>query len=74
MVDLTLEENIDIMAEVMLSKDLHLMATRGFKLTGTTIALDGTEDDMVTREAGVFWRELGMRAEVDAAVADVERR
>ena len=74
LVDLTLEENIDIMAEVMLSKDLHLMATRGFKLTGTTIALDGTEDDMVTREAGVFWKELGMRAEVDAAVADVERR
>ena len=29
---------------------------------------------MVTREAGVFWKELGMRAAVGAAVADVERR
>ena len=35
MVDLTAEENIDIMIEVMSDLGLHLKASRGYKYTGT---------------------------------------
>ena len=72
MVDLTPEENIDIMIEVMSDLNLHLKACRGFKYTGTTVALDGTEDAKICREAKDFWGELGMRKIIDSAVAEVE--
>ena len=72
MVDLTPEENIDIMIEVMSDLSLHLKATAGYKYTGTTVALDGTEDTSICREAKDFWEELGMRKIIDSAVAEVE--
>ena len=74
LVDLTREENIDIMIEVMADLDLHLKACTGYKYTGTTVALDGREDGMIVREAKEFWEELEMRKKVDAAVADFERK
>eukprot|EP00959_Pyramimonas_sp_CCMP1952_P462837 9483906-Pyramimonas_sp.AAC.1 len=36
LVDLTKQENVDIMAEVMRDRELHLQACRGCKLTGAT--------------------------------------
>ena len=72
MVDLTEEENIDIMIEVMSDLRLHLQASKGYKYTGTTVALDGSEDNMICREAKTFWLELGMRKIINDAVADVE--
>ena len=74
LVDLTREENIDIMIDVMGELDLHLKACKGYKYTGTTVALDGREDGMIVREAKEFWEELEMRKKVDAAVADVESK
>ena len=35
MCELTIEENIDLMIQVMSNMELHLTASRGYKLTGT---------------------------------------
>ena len=74
LVDLTPEENIDVMIEVMSDPDLHLLASKGYKYTGTTVALDGSEDNMICREAKDFWQELGMRELINSAVAEVETK
>ena len=74
MVDLTPEENIDIMIEVMSEPDLHMLASKGYKYTGTTVALDGSEDNMICREAKDFWLELGTRELINSAVAEVEAK
>ena len=74
MVDLTPEENIDIMIEVMSDPNVHVQASRGYKYTGTTVALDGTEDRMICREAKDFWDELKMRKLINSAVAEVEQK
>ena len=70
--DLDRKENIDIMIEAMSDTELHMRASRGYKYTGTMVALDGTEDDQIVREAGIFWRELHMRDEIDSAVAEID--
>ena len=74
MVGITPEENIDIMIEVMSDRNLHLQASKGYKYTGTTVALDGSEDSMICREAKDFWQELGMRQLINSAVAEVETK
>ena len=74
LVDLTSEENIDIMIQVMSDRNLHDLASKGYKYTGTTVALDGTEDAKIIREAKDFWRELGMRDLINSAVAEVEKQ
>ena len=75
MIDLTREENIDIMIEVMSDVNLHLRAARGYKYTGADVALlDDNEDAMICREAGTFWREMNMRKEINTAVADVKQK
>ena len=75
MVDLTREENIDIMIDVMSDINLHLKASHGYKKTGTTVSLlDDSEDFLICREAGKFWNEMGMREKVNAAVAAVKHR
>ena len=74
MADLTREENIDTMIQVMSDLQLHLRATRGYKYTGTMVALDGSEDHLICREAKDFWNENNMRARINAAVADVKSR
>ena len=35
-------------------------ASEGFQRTGLTVALDGTEDFKIVREAGEFWKTLRM--------------
>ena len=72
MVSLTREEILDIMIEVMSDLPLHIRASKGYKYTGTTNALDGSEDKLICREAGQFWCELGMRKKIDSAVAEVD--
>ena len=74
LVDLTPEEIIDIMIEVMSDRNLHLQASKGYEYTGTTVALDGSEDNMICREAKDFWQELGMRQLINSAVAEVETK
>lgn len=74
LVDLTKEENIDIMIEVMSDPELHLRASRGYKYTGTMVALDGSEDKLICREAKDFWIESKMRQKIDSAVADVKEK
>ncbi len=65
------ETAIDMMADVLGNLELHLNAAKGYKYTGQTIALDGSEDDQVCREAGTFFRDLNMRPKINAAVAAV---
>ena len=69
--DLTAEENISLMCEVMSKKDHHLKAADSYKWTGTTNALDGSEDELIAGDARQFWDELGMRDKVDKAMAEV---
>ena len=65
---------MDMMVRVMNNSHLHLAAAYGYKKTGITVKLDGTEDDQIVREAGVFWNERVMRPKINAAVADVRER
>ena len=48
-----------------------MKAADGYKKTGATVALDGSEDWMICREAGDLWRELNMRTIIDKEVAVV---
>ena len=49
LVDCTPEENLEMMVQVMSDKSLHLQASAAYKHTGTTVALDGTEDEEIRR-------------------------
>ena len=68
-----------LMYEVLKEEGLHLDAAAGYKKTGQTVALDGSEDPLICREAGIFWNEpttdgyADMRSKLNhelAAVAD----
>ena len=48
------------MIDVLSDPHLHLHAADGYK-NGATVALDGTEDHMIVREAGEFFRRLDVR-------------
>ncbi len=50
------------MATIWAKPELHLAAVAGFKKTGLTNALDGSEDNQICREALEFWNELRMPA------------
>ncbi len=50
------------MATVWAQPELHLAAVAGYKKTGLTNALDGSEDNQICREAKEFWDELRMPA------------
>ena len=65
------ESCIDWMAEVWGNRALHDQARQGYKYTGETNALDGSEDHLIAREARVFWDNLGISAKRDAACEDV---
>ena len=72
MVELTREEILDTMIEVMADRQLHIDASKGYIMTGTTVAFDGSQDAYINREAGVFWRELKMREKIDAKLKQLE--
>ena len=38
------------MVEVMSDVELHIKASKGYKYTGTTVALDDAEDKLICRE------------------------
>ncbi len=67
------EQCIDMMVEVLQSTDLHLQAARGYKSTGANVALDGTEDHLIVREAATFWHnpEDPMPRRREKALTDV---
>ena len=65
------ETMVDIMVAVLSNPEVHLRASRGYKKTAVAVHLDGREDQEIQREAGDFWRELGMRQKVDADIAAV---
>ena len=65
------EQIIDMRVQVLQIKATHLISADGFKKTGMTVALDGSEDSCVAREAKAYWLELGMRAQIDTVVATV---
>ena len=46
-----------LMLEVLSNPALHERAARGYKSVGQSIDLWGTEDHLVTREAGIYWWE-----------------
>ncbi len=62
---------VDLMVAVLSNPEVHLRASRGYKKTAVAVHLDGREDQEIQREAGDFWRELGMRQKVDADIAAV---
>ena len=66
------EQAIDLMYDVLSDTTLHLRAAEGFKYTGATVALDGSEDALIVREAGKFWNELDMRTKVNQQLQIVE--
>ena len=74
LVDVTREENIDLMIQVWHDEKLHLAACHSYKETGTMVALDGSEDNKLSMEAKDFWNELHMREKLDLALADIEDR
>ena len=65
------ETSMDMLHDVLSQKRLHLNAAKGFKRTGATVALDGSEDHLIVREAGDFFKDLGMRAKINDAVETV---
>ena len=48
------ESCIDWMAQVWGNRALHDQARKGYKYTGATSALDGSEDHLIAREARAF--------------------
>ena len=65
------EQCVTWMANIWSNPQLHLNAVKGFKRTGITNALDGSEDLLIVREAGHFWNSLNMPAQRSAALHDV---
>ena len=73
----TCEESMQMMLDVLSDPELHRRASQGYKKTGQSIDLHGTEDGLICREAGQFWNETttgghaNMRALIDAELAAV---
>jgi hypothetical protein len=65
------EQCIDIGVAVLSNISLHVHAAEGYLKTGMTVSLDGSQDILIVREAGDFWKELGMRQKINFAVAEV---
>ena len=66
------ERCIDMMVHVMSGMALHVQAAGGYLRAGMRVALDGSEDVFIVREAAVFWHSRQMRAEINAAIAEVQ--
>ena len=66
------EDAMAWMSIVWFQTHMHLQAADGFKKVGITNALDGSEDDLVCREARSYWNALSMPEMRASAVADVD--
>ena len=53
------EQCIDIMVGVLENIELHLKAADGFLKTGLAVALDGSQDQLIVREANIFGQSRG---------------
>ena len=63
------ETMIDLMVQVLSGPEVHLRAAQGYKRTALAVDIDGAEDDAwISREAGKFWAELGMRKKVNEEI------
>jgi len=63
---------IDLMVGVLQNMRLHASAAEGYVKTGLRAPLDDApEDAHIVREAGAFWRQMGVRAKMTSAVAEV---
>ena len=69
--DLTEEDCINFMIDAMSNPKPHLLASDGFKLTGLTVALDGSEDHLIKREAKEIWDMEGMRERINRSTTHV---
>jgi hypothetical protein len=75
---LTNEQCMELMLEVLSDPGLHAGAAQGYKKTGQSIDLHGQEDDLICREAAVFWNEqttdghVNARCLIDKELATVE--
>ena len=65
------EQCIDIGVAVLSNMSLHVHAADGYLKTGMTVSLDGSQDILIVREAGDFWKDLDMRQKINSAVAEV---
>ena len=61
-------------ASVFSSEDLHLQGCKGYKYTGTTVAFDGSEDEMIGTDARQFWDEMDMRARINKELKGLKQR
>ena len=68
----SLQDVLDDLCGAWRSVD-HSQGLRGHKKTGLNVALDGSEDYMVTREAREFWMSADMATERQQAIAEVDR-
>ena len=50
---------------------LHIRGSGGFKSVGAAVALDGSEDHLVTREAKQVWDDVNMKSAREEALCDV---
>ena len=67
------EELMDMMMGTLDDMNLHLAGAEGYIRTGMRVGLgkDDSLDGEVTREAGDFWRERGMRAKINEVADEV---
>jgi hypothetical protein len=63
---------ISWIACIWFQTSLHVKAAQGFKKTGMSNDLTGSEDAEIVREAGQFWRKLGMRERRAKVLHDVD--
>ena len=68
------EENIMLFATVFSNVNLHLLGCKGYKYTGTTVAFDGTEDEMIGKDPREFWDEMDMRTKINRELAILKQR
>ena len=68
-----------LMLEVLSNPALHERAAGGYKSVGQSIDLWGAEDNLVNREAGVYWAEettckkyKGMRAKINVELQELK--
>ena len=54
---LTHEECMELMHSVLCDKELHKKAARGYKKVGQSVDLHGKEDNLIVREAAIYWNE-----------------
>ena len=64
-------ECADLMVSVLSNLQLHVDAAEGFLKVGIRAPLDKSGDLEICREAAQLWEAGGLRAKVDAAVAEV---